>query len=89
MYILYSQEKTIPFIYLYINPICLPPLNKGGPQPIVDIWVANVADDVAPPVYPLVKVCEALLNPACNEKRVGQMYLLDNELSKYMLFFCL
>ena len=54
-------------IHLYINPIRFPPLNEGRPEPVVDIWVADVADNVAPPVDPLVKVREALLNPACDK----------------------
>ena len=54
-------------IYLYINPICFSPLNEGGPKPVVNIWIADVTDDIAPPIDPLVKVCEAFLNPACDK----------------------
>ena len=65
-------------IYLNINPIRFSSLNEGRPQPVVDIWVANVANNVAPPVDPLVKVGETFLNPACNEKRVIQISYLSN-----------
>ena len=57
---IFLKDKNI---YLYIDPICLSPLDEGRPQPIVDIWVADVADNIAPPVDPLVEVGEALLNP--------------------------
>ena len=57
-------------IYLNINPIRFSSLNEGRPQPVVDIWVANVANNVAPPVDPLVKVGETFFNPACEEKGV-------------------
>ena len=66
-----SYEDILENVYLYINPIRLSPLNEGRPQPVVDIWVANVANNVAPPVDPLVKVGETFLNPACNEKRLS------------------
>ena len=51
-------------MYLNVNSICLSPLNEGRPQPVVNIWVANIADHVAPPVDALVEVGEALLDPA-------------------------
>ena len=59
-------------IYLNINPIRLSSLNEGRPQPVVHIWVANITNNVAPPVDPLIKVRETFLNPACNAKRVIQ-----------------
>ena len=65
-----SYEDILENVYLYINPIRFSSLNEGRPQPVVDIWVANVANNVAPPVDPLVKVREAFLNPACEEKGV-------------------
>ena len=75
-------------IYLYIDPICLSPLDEGRPQPIVDIWVADVTDNVAPPVDPLVKVGEALLNPACDEKQVGQISWLNIQNRRYIFRQC-
>ena len=60
---LFKKKK----IYLYINPICFSPLNEGCPKPVVNIWVADVTDNIAPPIDPLVKVCEAFLNPACDK----------------------
>ena len=51
-------------MYLNVNSICLSPLNEGRPQPVVNIWVSNIADHVAPPVDALVEVGEALLHPA-------------------------
>ena len=42
-------------IYLNINidPIGLSPLDEGGPQPVFNVRILNVAYNIAPPVYSL------------------------------------
>ena len=54
-------------IHLYVNSVSLPPLDKRRPQPVVNIGIADIADNIAPPVDPLVEIGEALLNPAWKE----------------------
>ena len=54
-------------IHLYVNSVSLSPLDKRRPQPVVNIGIADIADDIAPPVDPLVEIGEALLNPAWKE----------------------
>ena len=55
-------------IHLYVNSVSLPPLDKRRPQPVVNIGIADIADNVAPPVDPLIEISEALLNPTWKEK---------------------
>lgn len=60
-----GKQRTVPGreIDLDVHPVRRSSLYERCPQPIVDVRVRDVADDVAAPVYTLVEVRERLLNP--------------------------
>ena len=55
-----GEEITIPEreLDLDVKPISVTPGDEGGPQPVVDVVVADVADNVRSPIDTFLKICK-------------------------------
>ncbi len=59
------KEIAVPHaeLDLDVDAIGIVPFNERRPQPVVDIIVGDIANDVRSPVDALLKVGEALFDP--------------------------
>jgi len=50
-------------------PVCISTRDKRCPEPVIDIIIADIADNVRAPIDALLEICEGLFNPSRRQRR--------------------